>query len=128
MAKTRTIVKHSAPKVSKSRYDALVRTRSAAAQRTRQIAAQRAGSLTGIAACALVGYLEKQGKMPTFAGFEPTLVGGLTLGFVVPHFVKGKMGQMSAEAGAALSGVAAYKIGTGAPIRSVIGGDDDFGE
>lgn len=126
MAKTRTIVKHSAPKVAKSRYEALVRARSHAASKTRQIAAQRAGSLTGIAACGLVGYLEKQGKMPSLGGFEPTLVAGLGLGFVVPHFIKGKAGQMCAEAGAALSGVAAYKLGTGAPIR--VGGDDDFGE
>jgi len=125
MSKTRTIVKHVAPKVSKNRYEALVRARSAASARTRQIAAQRAGSLTGIGACALVGYLEKQGKMPTFGGFEPTLVGGLTLGFIVPHFIKGRAGQMAAEAGAALAGVAAYKLGTGAPIR--VGGDDDFG-
>jgi hypothetical protein len=33
---------------------------------------------------------------------------------------------MAAEAGAALSGVAAYKLGTGAPIR--VGEDDGFGE
>lgn len=124
MAKTRTIVKHSAPKVSKSRYDALVRVRSAAAARTRQVAAQRAGSLTGIAACALVGYAEKQGKMPSLGGFEPTLVAGGVLGFLVPHFIKGRAGQMAAEAGAALCGVAAYKLGTGAPVR--VGGDDDF--
>ena len=124
MAKTRTIVKHVAPKVSKSRYEALVRARSVDAARTRQVAAQRAGSLTGIAACALVGYAEKQGKMPSLGGFEPTLVAGLTLGFVVPHFIKGKAGQMAAEAGAALSGVAAYKLGSGAPIR--VGEDEDF--
>lgn len=122
MAKTRTIVKHSAPKVAKSRYDALVRTRHAAASKARQVAAQRAGSLTGIAACALVGYAEKNGKMPSAGGFEPTLVAGGLLGFVVPHFIKGKLGQMSAEAGAALCGVAAYKLGTGAPIR--VGEDD----
>ena len=124
MAKTRTIVKHVAPKVSKARYEALVRARSAALSRGRQVAAQRAGSLTGIAACALVGYAEKNGKMPSTFGFEPTLVAGLTLGFVVPHFVKGKVGQMAAEAGAALSGVAAYKLGSGAPIR--VGEDDEF--
>jgi hypothetical protein len=121
-----TIVRHVAPKVSKTRYDALVRTRSAAASKARQVAAQRAGSLTGIAACGLVGYLEKQGKMPSTFGFEPTLVAGLVLGFVVPNFIKGKAGQMSAEAGAALSGVAAYKLGTGAPIR--VGEEGDFGE
>jgi hypothetical protein len=126
MAKTRTIVKHQAPKIAKSRYEALVRSRSHASQKARQIAAQRAGSLTGIAACGLVGYLEKQGKMPSFGGFEPTLVAGLTLGFIVPSFVKGRAGQMAAEAGAALSGVAAYKLGTGAPIR--VGEDAGFGE
>lgn len=125
MAKTRTKIVHASPKVSKSRYDAVVRARSHAAQRTRQIAAQRAGSLTGIAACALVGYAERQGKMPSLGGFEPTLVAGGLLGFVVPHFVKGKIGQAAAEAGAALCGVAAYKLGTGAPLR--VGGDDDFG-
>lgn len=125
MAKSRTIVKHVAPRVAKSRYDALVHARSAATARTRQIAAQRAGSLVGIGACALVGYLEQQGKMPTMGGFEPTLVAGIGLGFVVPQFIKGKAGQMCAEAGAALSGVAAYKIGSGAPIR--VGEDGDFG-
>jgi hypothetical protein len=125
MAKTRTIVKHVAPRVSKSRYDALVHARSAASARTRQIAAQRAGSLVGIGACALVGYLEQQGKMPSLGGFEPTLVAGLGLGFIAPQFIKGKAGQMCAEAGAALSGVAAYKLGSGAPIR--VGADDDYG-
>jgi hypothetical protein len=64
--------------------------------------------------------------MPSLGGFEPTLVAGIVLGFVVPHVVKGKAGQMAAEAGAALSGVAAYKLGSGSPFR--VGGDDDFGE
>lgn len=122
----KTQIVRRAPTVSKSRYEALVRTRSAAANRTRQIAQQRAGSLVGIAACAGVGYLEKQGKMPSLGGFEPTLVVGVALGFLLPALVKGKAGQMSAEAGAALCGVAAYKLGTGAPIR--VGEDGDFGE
>ena len=122
MAKTKLV--RVAPKVSKSRYDALVRARHAAASRTRQMAAQRSGSLVGIAACAGVGYLEKQGKMPTVMGFEPTLVAGVALGFLLPALVKGKAGQMAAEAGAALCGVAAYKLGTGAPIR--VGEDGDF--
>lgn len=126
MAKHKLALRTAAPKVAKSRYEALVRARSASAQKARQVAAQRAGSLTGIGACALVGYAEKTGKMPSFGGFEPTLVAGIALGFVIPHFVKGKMGQMSAEAGAALSGVAAYKLGSGQPFR--VGGDDDFGE
>jgi hypothetical protein len=120
---SKTIVRHSAPKVSKARYDRLVHARRAAVTRAKQVGAQRAGSLTGIAACALVGYAEKNGKMPSLGGFEPTLVAGLALGFVVPHFVKGKVGQMAAEAGAALSGVAAYKLGSGSPIR--VGEDFD---
>ena len=126
MAKHKLAIRHAAPKVSKARYDRLVNARRAAVARTRQVATARAGSLTGIVACAGVGYLEKQGKMPSLGGFEPTLVAGIALGFVVPHFVKGKFGQMAAEAGAALSGVAAYKLGTGAPIR--VGDDGDFGE
>lgn len=126
MAKTRIVVKRSAPTVSKARYEKLVHARRAAVSRTKAHVAQRAGSLVGIAACAAVGYAEKQGKMPTLGGFEPTLVAGLALGFLVPAFVKGKAGQMCAEAGASLTGVAAYKFGTGAPLR--VGGDDDFGE
>lgn len=124
MAK-KSMVRHVAPKVAKSRYDALVRARHAATSRARQVAAQRGGSLVGIAACAGVGYMEKQGKMPSLGGFEPTLVAGVVLGFLVPHFVKGKFGQSAAEAGAALCGVAAYKLGTGAPIRV---GEEDFGQ
>lgn len=126
MAKSRLAVRsHGAPKVAKSRYEALVRARSHAASKTRQIAAQRAGSLVGIGACALVGWAEKNGKMPSLGGFEPTLVAGIALGFVVPHFIKGKAGQMAAEAGAAISGVAAYKLGSGSPFR--VGEDDGDG-
>lgn len=109
--------------VAKKKYEGLIAARGRAAARARQEAQQRAGSLVGIGACALVGYLEKQGKMPSVGGFEPTLVIGLGLGFLLPAVVKGKAGQMAAEAGAAVAGVAAYKLGAGNPIRV---GDDDW--
>lgn len=111
-----------APSVPKARYEALVKARHAAQRKAGEVARQRMGSLAGVAACAAVGWAEKNGKMPALGGFEPTVVLGLALGFVVPSLVKGKAGQMCAEAGAALSGVAAYKLATGAPLR--VGEDD----
>lgn len=123
MAKSRLARRTHTPTVSKARYEKLVHSKRATLTRAKQLGAQRAGSLVGIGACALVGYLEKQGKMPSIGGFEPTLVAGLALGFVVPSLVKGKAGQMAAEAGAALTGVAAYKLGSGSPLR--VGEDDD---
>lgn len=82
----------------------------------------RLGSLVGIGACAALGYAERQGKVPSLGGYEPSLVIGLALAFVAPMVVKGKAGAACAEAGAALTGVAAYKLGAGAPMR--VGYDD----
>lgn len=123
MAKrTAVVVRHKAPTVSKNKYENLVRLRSAAVKRAGQETKQRMGALAGVGACAAVGYLERNGKMPSFGGFEPTAVIGLALGFVLPAFVKGNAGRVLGEAGVAVAGVAAYKLGTGAPLR--VGEDD----
>lgn len=125
MAKHKLAIRRPGNSAAKKKYEGLVRARAAAAGKARQVAAQRTGSLVGVAACAAVGYLEKQGKMPSMGGFEPTLVVGLGLGFILPALVKGKVGQMAAEAGAAIAGVAAYKLGSGQPMR--VGEDEDWG-
>jgi hypothetical protein len=94
------------------------------AQKAAEVAGRRMGALVGVGAAYGVGYLEANGKMPTFpGGIEPTVVLGAVLGFVVPEFVKGKAGQMCAEAGAAVAGVAAYKLAMGAPLR--VAGEDE---
>jgi hypothetical protein len=89
-------------------------------------AGARAGALVGIGACAALGYAERMGKVPSMGGFEPSLVLGLVLGFGVPMLAKGKLAAHAAEAGAALSGVAAYKLAAGAPMR--VGYSDQVGE
>lgn len=129
------LARRSAPSAAPRRRSRLARIGRVAGKRMKKHAVkhagERAGTLVGIAACAAVGYAERQGKMPALGGFEPTLVLGLVLGFGVPMLVKGKYGNMAAEAGAALSGVAAYKLSSGAPLRvgyadSVRGEDDDY--
>lgn len=124
MAKQKLAIRRPGSSIAKKKYEGLIAARGRAAARARQEAAQRAGSLVGVGACALVGYLEKEGKMPSLGGFEPTLVIGVGLGFLLPAVVKGKVGQMAAEAGAAVAGVAAYKLGKGDPIK--VGEDDDY--
>ncbi len=110
--------------VPKRKYEALINAKQSAKKKAREVAGRRMGTLAGVAACAAVGYLEKSGKMPAMMGFEPTLVLGIGLGFIVPEVVKGNAGQMMAEAGAAIAGVAAYKLASGAPIR--VGEDDSW--
>lgn len=142
MAKS-ALARRSAPKShhprrhSRGRRLARVAGRKMAKHGKAQVGA-RMGSLVGIGACAALGYAERTGKVPSLGGFEPSLVLGIGLGFVVPMLVKGKFGRMSAEAGAALSGVAAYKLAAGAPARVgfddevsgngyEVGGDDEVG-
>jgi len=118
-------VRRSAPMVPKRKYEGLIAARAKAAKKAKEIGQRRMGSLIGVGACAAVGYLEKTGKMPSVAGIEPTVVLGVALGFLVPEVVKGPAGQMAAEAGAAIAGVAAYKLATGSPLR--VSGDDEDG-
>lgn len=122
--KAAVVVRRAAPSVPKKKYEGLVHARLVAKKKAREVASRRMGTLVGVAACGAVGYLEKQGKLPAIAGFEPTLVLGVALGFIVPEVVKGTAGQMMAEAGAAVAGVAAYKLATGAPVR--VGEDDSW--
>lgn len=119
------VVRRSAPMVSKAKYERLVHVRSVAAKKAKEVAKQRMGTLVGMAACGVIGWAEKNGKMPDMFGFEPTAVLGVGLGFVVPALVKGKAGQMAAEVGASVAGVAAYKLAAGAPLRV---GEDDYQE
>lgn len=84
-----------------------------------------AGALVGVGACAALGYAERAGKVPSLGGYEPSLVGAIVLGLAVPMLTKGKVATVAAQAGAALGGVAAYKLGAGAPVR--VGYDDQVG-
>lgn len=125
MAKGKAMVRR-APTVSKAKYEGLARARSAAVRKSKEVASARAGVVTGAVAAYLVGHFEKAGKkLPTVGGIEPTALYGAALAFGVPMFVKGKVGTMAAEAGAAVLGIAAYKAGMGQPMRSVSGDADD---
>lgn len=132
MAKHKLARRSASPVRRRSRTSRLARVAGRkVARHAKAHAVDRMGSLVGIGACAAVGYLERSGKMPSLGGYEPTLVVGLLLAFGVPMVVKGKHGQMAAEAGAALSGVAAYKLAAGAPLRvgydDQVNGDDEVG-
>lgn len=114
-----------APSVPKKKYLTLVNGIQAKKKKAAEVANRRMGALVGVGAAYAVGYLEKTDKMPKMpGGIEPTLVLGAVLGFVAPEFIKGKAGQVIAETGAAIAGVAAYKLATGTPIR-VAGEEDD---
>lgn len=116
------VVRRHAPMVSKKKFEGLRSSIVSKKKKASEVAQRRMGALVGAAACGVVGYLEKTEKMPKLpGGIEPTVILGLA-GLVLPEFVKGKAGQMIAEAGAALAGVAAYKLAAGAPLR--VGEDD----
>jgi len=117
-------IRRTAPMVPKKKYEDLIQARQNAAKKAKEVASQRVGLIAGVAACGAVGYLERTNKMPSMLGIEPTAVLGVGLGLVLPMVIKGKAGAMAAEAGAALCGVAAYKLASGSPLR--VGEDDEF--
>ena len=120
-------VRRAAPMVPKKKYEGLIEARTRATKKAKEVAQRRLGAIVGVGACAAVGYLEKTGKIPAVGGFESTAVigaVGVALGFLVPELVKGNAGQMAAEAGAAITGVAAYKLAMGAPLRVAVAGED----
>lgn len=117
-------VRHRAPMVSKRKFEGLKAAGLARAKRAREVAARRTGTIVGGATAGLVGYLEKTGRMsPKFSSPVAFAGAGFVLSFVLPEtgMGKGKLGQMSAEAGSALLAVGCYKAGLGQPMI----GDDD---
>jgi hypothetical protein len=124
MAKKSAVVVRRSPMVSKARFEMLKAAGARKAKRTREVAAKRVGTIVGAGTGALCGYLEKTGKLaPKFTSPAALAVGGAVLAFVLPEtgMGKGKVGQASAEAGAGLLAVAAYKLGLGQPV---VGEDD----
>jgi hypothetical protein len=125
MAKTKTIVRTKAPTVSKKKYELARRTATAAAQRSRRVATERFGTLVGCATAFGVGRYESNGKkLPSFGGVEGTALwgGALAFGPSLLGFGSGKLGNVAAEVGASLLGVACYKAGK--KIAPIVGGDD----
>lgn len=113
-----------APSVPKSKYENIVRLQSSAKKRAKEMASERIGIIVAAGAGAAIGLAEKKGTaLPTVGGIQPTILYGAILAFVVPEMTKGKLGRMSAEAGAGLLTLGAYKLATGAPLR--VGEDDE---
>ncbi len=118
------VVRHKQPTVSKQRFEMVKAAAKLKAKRGREVAAKRVGTLVGMAAGGAAGYAERVGKLdPKFTSPLAFGLTGVVLAFIVPEtsFGKGKLGQMSAEAGAGLAAVASYKLGLG---QAVIGEDD----
>jgi hypothetical protein len=126
MAKKTAVVVRRAPMVSKAKLELVKSHASNAKRKAREVGARRVGTLVGAGTCAAVGWAEKNAKLaPNYT--SPMVLGltGAVLAFVLPEtgMGKGKLGQASAEAGAGLLGVAAYKIAAG---QAVIGDDGDW--
>lgn len=126
MAKTKTIVKTKSPTVPKRKYEMALAGARAANQRARRVANERIGTLVGCGTAYIVGKVEKNGKkLPTFGGIEGTALWGAALAFgpSVLGVGTGKLGQIAAEAGASMLGIACYKAGKG--IAPIVAGEDD---
>ncbi len=126
--KTQVQVRTKAPSVPKKRYEMAVRAAKGANQRARRAATERIGTLVGCGTAYVVGKVEKSGKkLPTFGGIEGTALWGAAMAFG-PSLLgvgTGKLGQIAAEAGSAMLGIACYKAGTG--IAPIVSGDEDGG-
>jgi len=125
MAKTKTMVVRRSPMVSKAKLELVKASSQRAKRKARDVAAKRVGTLVGVGTAAAAGYIEKTGKLaPKYTSPAAMAVAGGVLAFVLPEtsMGRGKLGQASAEAGAGLLAVAAYKLGAGQPV---IGDDDD---
>lgn len=111
-----------APSVPKKRFEALQQARSRAVAKGREVAAKRVGTLVGAATGYGIGWAEANGKMPARLS-SPAAIGGIgaVAALVLPSYIKGRAGAALAEAGAAMLGIATYKLGTGVPA---IGEDD----
>ena len=126
MAKTATkSIARRAPSVPKKKYEMALRGARSANARAKRVANERIGTLVGMGTGYAVGRLERSGKkLPTVGGVEPTAVCGAALAFL-PSMLGiggGRLGTIAAEAGSALLGLAAYKVGKG--IAPLVAGDD----
>lgn len=114
-----------APTVPKAKYEKAITLARTSAQRTRAAADERMGTLLGMAVGFGVGKYEANGnKLPTAGGLEGTALWGGLLAFG-PTLIgagRSRIGQMAAEAGSSLLGIACYKAGKG--LAPMVGGDD----
>jgi hypothetical protein len=122
MAKT-ALAPRTAPKVSKSRYDALEQRLSRAGVRAKAVAAKRENGVISIVTGVGLGLLAKSGKkLPTVAGIDPNLLYGGALFLLGPELMKGKNGDRLAALGTGMLTVAGYTV----PQRGVkVAGEDD---